>query len=84
MLHSRARLMLVSGYLGAVIGAGFASGQEIVQFLLYMGFRYKGCILAKLYLLYWEGYYYQVPTGIKIKLSKLAANLVGRKNRLHF
>ncbi len=47
MLHSRARLMLVSGYLGAVIGAGFASGQEIVQFfVVYGGSGIKGCILA--------------------------------------
>ena len=31
------RLMIVMGYLGAVIGAGFASGQEIVQFFVYYG-----------------------------------------------
>lgn len=29
--------MIVMGYLGAVIGAGFASGQEIVQFFVYYG-----------------------------------------------
>ncbi|MEQ8201088.1 MAG: hypothetical protein ABRQ24_06685 [Syntrophomonadaceae bacterium] len=31
------RLMIVMGYLGAVIGAGFASGQEIVQFFVHYG-----------------------------------------------
>ncbi len=31
------RLMIVMGYLGAVIGAGFASGQEIVQFFVRYG-----------------------------------------------
>ncbi len=31
--------MLVMGYLGAVIGAGFASGQEIMQFFVYYGTR---------------------------------------------
>lgn len=31
------RLMLVMAYLGAVIGAGFASGQEIVQFFVNYG-----------------------------------------------
>ncbi|MDD3853570.1 MAG: hypothetical protein PHD40_07945 [Syntrophomonadaceae bacterium] len=47
MLPGKARFMLVSGYLGAVIGAGFASGQEIVQFfVVYGGFGLKGCILA--------------------------------------
>ncbi|MGI5879976.1 MAG: hypothetical protein ACOX6L_05185 [Syntrophomonadaceae bacterium] len=47
MLPGKARLMLVSGYLGAIIGAGFASGQEIVQFfVIYGGSGLKGCILA--------------------------------------
>lgn len=55
MLHSRARLMLVSGYLGAVIGAGFASGQEIVQFfVVYGGSGIKGCILAGTFFAVWE------------------------------
>jgi uncharacterized membrane protein YkvI len=41
------RLSLVMGYLGAVVGAGFASGQEIVQFFVSCGGAgYKGCILA--------------------------------------
>ena len=31
------RLMVIMGYLGAVIGAGFASGQEIVQFFVAYG-----------------------------------------------
>lgn len=31
------RLMIIMGYLGAVIGAGFASGQEIVQFFVGYG-----------------------------------------------
>lgn len=31
--------MLIMGYLGAVIGAGFASGQEIVQFFVAYGHR---------------------------------------------
>lgn len=35
------------GYLGAVIGAGFASGQEIVQFfVVYGAYGYKGTIVA--------------------------------------
>jgi len=41
------RLMLIMGYLGAVIGAGFASGQEIVQFFVsYGNYGLKGSILA--------------------------------------
>lgn len=39
--------MLIMGYLGAVIGAGFASGQEIVQFFVdYGSYGLKGSILA--------------------------------------
>ena len=39
--------MLVMGYLGAVIGAGFASGQEIVQFFVtYGAFGFNGALLA--------------------------------------
>lgn len=39
--------MLVMGYLGAVIGAGFASGQEIVQFFVAYGASgAKGVVLA--------------------------------------
>lgn len=39
--------MLIMGYLGAVIGAGFASGQEIVQFFVEYGkFGLQGTILA--------------------------------------
>jgi len=37
MKHLKIRLMLVMGYLGAVVGAGFASGQEIVQFFVNYG-----------------------------------------------
>lgn len=37
MNSTRIRLMLVMGYLGAVVGAGFASGQEIVQFFVMYG-----------------------------------------------
>lgn len=33
----RYRVMIVMGYLGAVVGAGFASGQEIVQFFVHYG-----------------------------------------------
>ncbi|MGS0765955.1 YkvI family membrane protein [Syntrophomonas curvata] len=41
------KLMLAMGYLGAVIGAGFASGQEIVQFFVAYGYcGMKGCIVA--------------------------------------
>ncbi|MGE5391788.1 MAG: hypothetical protein ACM3PE_12070 [Deltaproteobacteria bacterium] len=41
--------ILVMGYLGAVIGAGFASGQEIVQFFVVYGDRGgQGAILAML------------------------------------
>jgi len=39
--------MLVMGYLGAVIGAGFASGQEIVQFFVaYGNYGLKGTVTA--------------------------------------
>lgn len=39
--------IMVMGYLGAVIGAGFASGQEIVQFFVVYGSRGgQGAILA--------------------------------------
>ncbi|MGS0745618.1 hypothetical protein ACU70A_06670 [Syntrophomonas erecta subsp. sporosyntropha] len=37
MKSFQARLMLIMGYLGAVVGAGFASGQEIVQFFVTYG-----------------------------------------------
>jgi len=41
--------ILVMGYLGAVIGAGFASGQEIVQFFVAYGARgAQGAVLAML------------------------------------
>jgi uncharacterized membrane protein YkvI len=43
----RYRLMLIMGYLGAVIGAGFASGQEIVQFFVRYGtYGMKGALIA--------------------------------------
>jgi uncharacterized membrane protein YkvI len=43
------RFMLIMGYLGAVIGAGFASGQEIVQFFVAYGpSGVKGVLLATL------------------------------------
>lgn len=39
--------MVIMGYLGAVIGAGFASGQEIVQFFVaYGGSGFRGVLLA--------------------------------------
>ncbi len=41
------KFMLITAYLGAVIGAGFASGQEIVQFFVnYGGQGLKGAFLA--------------------------------------
>jgi len=41
------RLMFITGYLGAVIGHGFASGQEIVQFFVtFHGEGFKGVFLA--------------------------------------
>ncbi len=47
MRSIKVRLMLVMGYLGAVIGAGFASGQEIVQFFVAYGFYgIKGGLVA--------------------------------------
>ncbi|MDR1159903.1 MAG: hypothetical protein LBK69_04675, partial [Syntrophomonadaceae bacterium] len=43
----KVRFLLVTGYLGAVIGAGFASGQEISQFFVIYGYNgLKGVILA--------------------------------------
>lgn len=47
MRSLKIRLMVVMGYLGAVIGAGFASGQEIVQFFVAYGiYGMKGCLVA--------------------------------------
>lgn len=47
MKAMKVRLMLVMGYLGAVIGAGFASGQEIVQFFVAYGlYGMKGALVA--------------------------------------
>lgn len=47
MKSFQARLMLIMGYLGAVVGAGFASGQEIVQFFVtYGALGWRGTILA--------------------------------------
>lgn len=41
------RLIIIMGYLGAVIGAGFASGQEIVQFFVgYGSHGFQGTLLA--------------------------------------
>ena len=41
------RLLVIMGYIGAVIGAGFASGQEIVQFFVTYGlYGLKGAIVA--------------------------------------
>jgi len=49
MKHLKIRLMLVMGYLGAVVGAGFASGQEIVQFFVnYGSFGLTGALIATL------------------------------------
>jgi uncharacterized membrane protein YkvI len=49
MEHLKIRLMLVMGYLGAVIGAGFASGQEIMQFFVnYGSFGLTGALAATL------------------------------------
>jgi uncharacterized membrane protein YkvI len=46
-LNMKVRFLLVTGYLGAVIGAGFASGQEISQFFVSYGYNgLKGVILA--------------------------------------
>ena len=43
----KAKLMLVMGYLGAVIGAGFASGQEIMQFFVAFGKNgFYGAVLS--------------------------------------
>ncbi|MGI6452711.1 MAG: hypothetical protein ACOX0E_04450 [Syntrophomonadaceae bacterium] len=43
----KARLMLVMGYLGAVVGAGFASGQEIMQFFVNFGiYGFTGSMMA--------------------------------------
>lgn len=40
-------MSLALGYLGAIVGAGFASGQEIIQFFTYYGLNgFKGGILA--------------------------------------
>lgn len=45
----KTRLSLIMGYLGAVVGAGFASGQEILQFFVEYGtYGSRGAILALL------------------------------------
>lgn len=47
MAEIKHRFMVIMGYLGAVIGAGFASGQEIVQFFVQYGpGGARGVILA--------------------------------------
>lgn len=49
MKQLKIRLMLVMGYLGAVVGAGFASGQEIVQFFVtYGSYGLSGALAATL------------------------------------
>lgn len=49
MENIKQQFMVIMGYLGAVIGAGFASGQEIVQFfVLYGPGGARGVILAML------------------------------------
>lgn len=49
MAEIKYRFMVIMGYLGAVIGAGFASGQEIVQFFVVYGpSGAKGVVLATL------------------------------------
>jgi uncharacterized membrane protein YkvI len=46
-LKMKTRFLLITGYLGAVIGAGFASGQEILQFFVSYGYSgLKGIVLA--------------------------------------
>lgn len=43
------RLLIIFAYIGAVVGAGFASGQEIVQFFVVYGlYGFKGIILASI------------------------------------
>jgi len=43
----KSKVMIMMGYLGAVVGAGFASGQEIVQFFVSYGvYGFKGVIIA--------------------------------------
>lgn len=45
----KTRLSLIMGYLGAVVGAGFASGQEVMQFFVEYGtYGLKGAVLALL------------------------------------
>jgi len=52
----KARFMVVMGYLGAVIGAGFASGQEIVQFFTAYGEEgIKGVIVAMVLFAFFGG-----------------------------
>ena len=47
VVYIKHKLMLVAAYLGAVIGAGFASGQEIVQFFVNYNLEgIKGVLVA--------------------------------------
>ncbi len=48
-LNLRARIYVILGYLGAVVGAGFVSGQEVVQFFVNYGNQgWWGAIIAVL------------------------------------
>lgn len=81
MRSAKIRLMLIMGYLGAVIGAGFASGQEIVQFfVVYGSFGLNGAMMAAILfaicggLLLYLAHRYQVSN-----YQDLLEQLVGKK-----
>ena len=75
------RLMLVMGYLGAVIGAGFASGQEIVQFFVsYGAYGLKGALLATVLFAVCGGGLLYVAHSIKASnYQSILTNLFGKQ-----
>jgi len=77
-------MMLVMGYLGAVIGAGFASGQEIMQFFVSYGLEgFKGACLATILFFVLGGLLLYLAHAHQIShyqdmLSYLLGNRLGR------
>jgi uncharacterized membrane protein YkvI len=68
---------VVTAYIGAVIGAGFASGQEIMQFFILHGTSgLKGVILATALFTYLGGYIMFLCTSLKSTSYKDIFNLL--------
>jgi uncharacterized membrane protein YkvI len=72
---------VVSLYIGGVIGAGFASGQEILQFFILHGANgLKGVALATALFVYLGGYVMFISTSLKTTgYMKLLTLLLGQR-----